>query len=139
MAEPLSIALGTLTGIEKAINAISRVKYLVQEWKDAPAQITSLSQEIENSYHVTLQLAKLRERLDGNYTDAIYGTLIDRQIARGEPHWDELKKLLSSLQEKTGRLRQAGWMKHKGRFEILKHRLRDLRLANLEILSIDIA
>lgn len=137
MAELGSLVLAIAGGIDVSVRTCFVVSQLIHEWKDAPVQMNSLSEEIANSRNTAMQLKDFCERLNANESlDVAYALVISNQVRKAEPLWVELERIMQSLKSPRGRLRKERWIKNARRVSSLQEELRGLRSATLEILSI---
>lgn len=135
MAELVSLLLAIASGIDITARTSFEVARLIHEWKDAPAQVLSLDEEIKDSRQAAVQLKNFCENLDTN-ADALYISTISSQVRKAEPYWVRLEEIVQSLRDPTGRLHKERWIKRASKAASLQGRLRELRFATLEILSI---
>lgn len=140
MAEPLSTIVSVVGLIEIAARTSSQVLRIVREWKDAPAQIHLLSEEIKMSHGIAKELKALFEQLDGQPQPPGYAEAISTQIRRAAPVWIELEKIVQSVR---GPLKQKArrniWMRKAYRVAALQGQLREIRTSTRDILSIHTA
>lgn len=136
MAEIASLLLAIAGGVDIATRTSSELRRIVHEWKDAPEQVASLSEEIINSRRVALQLQEFCEKLEIHSLDAVYVAAISSQVRRAEPLWVQLENIVQSLKAQKGRLRKERWIRNKHKVTFLQEKLRLLRVATVEILSI---
>lgn len=136
MVEIASLLLAIAGGVDITTRTSSELRRIVHEWKDAPDQVASLSEEIINSRRVALQLKEFCEKLELDSLDAVYAATIHSQIRRAEPLWVHLEKIVQSIRAPTGRLRKERWIKNVHKVAVLQEKLRLLRFATVEIPSI---
>jgi hypothetical protein len=135
MAELASFFLAITGGVDITVRTSSKIAQLIHEWKDAPAQIISLDEEIQNSRQVAMQLKAFCESLGAN-PDAFDVTAVSSLVRKAKPSWVKLEEILESLRDSKGRLRKGRWIKIMHQVTSLQGKLRELRLATVEILSI---
>jgi len=137
MADPLSPVASICGVVEAAARISSVVVPLIREWKDAPKQILSLSQEIDVSYRISTKVMALCEQLDGQSDPPWYAESISKQIERAKPVLSELEAILTSVQ---GRLkhevRRGIWITKAHRVTALHGQLQQIRTNTQEIISI---
>ena len=140
MAEPLSTIAAIVGLVDVVAEISSQVLHLAREWKNAPAQIWSLSEEIDMSHHIAKELKALCQLLEGQSQPPGYAEAISTQINRARPVWTELEKILQSVQ---GPLKQKvhrdKWMVKAYRVAALQGQLREIRTSTRDILNIHTA
>ena len=140
MAEPLSTVAAIVGLVDVAAKISSQVLRLAREWKDAPAQIRSLSEEIDMSHCITKELKALCELLEGQSQPSEYAEAISTQIKRARPVWTELEKIVQSVQGPLKRkVRRDKWMVKAYRVAALQGQLREIRTSTRDILIIHTA
>jgi hypothetical protein len=133
MAEVASLILAIGGGIDVASRTSFGIARLIREWRDAPVQIATLSEEVENSRHTMLQLKACLQNTDVNAVEAV---AIDSLVQRAEPLWSKLEKILGSLLGSTDRCRKARWIRSAHKVASIHERLHGLRFTVHEILTI---
>lgn len=136
MAELASLLLAIGGGVELAAKTSSAAARLIHDWKDAPIQVASLSEEIKCSRHTVSQLEELCKGLDATSIDLSHANAINKLLQRAEPLWSKLEEILESLSTRTGHLRKERWMRSARKVDTLRMQLREVRFAALEILCI---
>ena len=97
MLDIASFALAAAGGVEIVTRTSSAVRRLIEEWKDAPAQVLSLSNEIQQFQEIAKKLRDFSSSLEPRPENEIYVTAITNLIRRAEPLWAELQKIIPSL------------------------------------------
>ena len=139
MAELVSFILAVASGVDVVARTSFAVAQLIGEWKDAPAQIVSLSDEIKHFHDVTMKLKEFSSQLETCSRDDLYVAAISSLIHRAEPYWAQLQNIIQSLTGPTGHLRKQKWLRVAHKVSSLQEKLRGLRLATIEVLSIHTA
>lgn len=140
MLDIASFALAVVGGVDVITRTSFAVGRLIKEWKEAPAQVLSLSQEIKQFHEIAKKLKEFSSSLEASpENNAIYIAAITDLIRRAEPQWAELQKIIQSLIKPTGQTRKQKWIRVANRVTALQERLRSLRIATIEVLSIHTA
>jgi hypothetical protein len=129
-------AIATLVSLTAQTS--SQVSSLIKEWKDAPAQLQLLADEVESSRKVLQQLKSLTQELKEKNTQTFtaYAEAILEQVERTEPIWIELGKIVESVRGPIGTtLRNERWMKSAPKVSDLQGRLHKIRFNIMELLS----
>lgn len=139
MAEIASLVLAITSGVEVVARTSFAIVHLITEWKDAPAQILSLSEEVQQFYNISKKLKEFSSKLEACSRDDIYVAAITSLISRAEPQWAQLQDITQCLIGPGGQTRKQKWMRVAHKVSSLQERLRGLRLAIIELLSIHTA
>ncbi|KAL8926239.1 MAG: hypothetical protein Q9172_001881 [Xanthocarpia lactea] len=139
MLDIASFVLATAGGVDVVTRTTFAVRRLIEDWKDAPAQVLLLSHEIQQFEQVAKKLKEFSLSLEARPENEIYVTAITNLIQRAEPQWAELQKIIPSLTGRTGQTRKQKWMRVANKVTALRERLRSLRIATIEVLSIHTA
>lgn len=139
MLDIASFVLATAGGVDVVTRTTFAVRRLIEDWKDAPAQVLLLSHEIQQFEQVAKKLKEFSLSLEARPENEIYVTAITNLIQRAEPQWAELQKIIPSLTGRTGQPRKQKWMRVANKVTALRERLRSLRIATIEVLSIHTA
>ena len=139
MLDIASFVIAAAGGVDVATRTALAVRRLIDEWKDAPAQVLSLSHEVQQSQEIAKKLRDFSSSIETRPENEIYVTAITNLIQRAEPQWAELQKIIPSLTGRTGQTRKQKWMRVANKVTSLQDRLRSLRIATLEVLSIHTA
>ena len=139
MLDIASFALAAAGGVDAVTRTAFAIRRLIEDWKDAPAQVFLLSNEIQQFEEIAKKLKEFSSSLEARPENEIYVTAITNLIQTAEPQWAELQKILPSLTGRTGQTRKQKWMRVANKVTSLRERLRSLRIATVEVLSIHTA
>jgi hypothetical protein len=140
MAEPVSTIASIIGLLDVAAKLSSQASRLAREWKDAPTQIRSLSEEIDMSHHIAKELKALCELLEEQSQPPGYAEAISTQIRRARPVWTELERIVQSVQGPLKqKVRRDKWMVKAYRVAALQGQLREIRTSTRDILNIHTA
>lgn len=136
MADIASLILAITSGVDVVARTSFAIGRLIVEWNDAPAQVLSLSEEVQQFHDIIKKLKEFTSILEACSRDDIYVAAITRLICRAEPQWTQLQKIVQSLTGPNGRVRKQKWLKLAQKVSSLHEKLRGLRIAIIEVLSI---
>lgn len=139
MAEIASLVLAISSGVDIVARTSFAIGQLIVEWKDAPAQVLSHSEEVQQPHNISKKLKDFSSKLEACSRDDIYVAAITSLISRAEPQWAQLQYITQSLIGPGGRTRKQKWLRVAHKVSSLQERLRGLRLAIIELLSIHTA
>ena len=139
MADIASLVLAIASGVEVVAKTSFAVGRLMDEWKDAPAQVLSLSEEVQQFHEIAKKLKEFSSNMEACSRDDIYVAAITSLIRRAELQWTQLQKIIQSLTGPTRKTRKQKWLRLAHKVSSLQERLRGLRLATIEVLSIHTA
>ncbi|KAF7139698.1 hypothetical protein CNMCM5793_007395 [Aspergillus hiratsukae] len=91
MAELVLAIVGGIDVLARTSFAVAR---LVNEWKNAPTQITALSEEIHHFHAVTLRLKEFALQLTTYPDDDLQVAVIKGLVSRAEPYLAQLQKVV---------------------------------------------
>ena len=139
MAEIVSLVLAVAGTLDVAARTSSIVARLMRDWKEAPAQIALLSEEIKVQRYMMLQLKEFCESPSASSRNAFQVTVINSLLQRADSLWLELERIVEILDKRADRERKMKWIGNAHKVASLREKLRELRLAMLEMLSISTA
>lgn len=146
MADPLSICSATLSIIDASVRLSGRLRGVVKLWKDAPAEILALQDEILD---LSVVLGHARSASEDTSTTAALRTAYYQHARNTNVHVDlerELRNigdLLKGVDEFVSRLlemrnirKRWSWVKGSSAFAIAKkEQIREVRLRVSEIFT----
>ena len=84
MADIASLVLAIASGVEVVAKTSFAVGRLMDEWKDAPAQVLSLSEEVQQFHEIAKKLKEFSLNMEACSRDDIYVAAITSLIRRAE-------------------------------------------------------
>ncbi|KAL9116135.1 MAG: hypothetical protein Q9227_000504 [Pyrenula ochraceoflavens] len=142
MAEPV-LSLPVVLGLANVALRVSCLVWrVIEKWRDAPAGILALSEEVRRSRHVIDQVHALLKEFESDDEESHAGFLeaLNGEVVLATSIWEELERILQSMTRRTPsgqvKLRRDRWVKCSRKIESLRQLLRDVRFRTLEVVSI---
>lgn len=127
MADPLSITAAVLGTLDASIRISGKLGDLVQVWKDAPAEIYALYNEISDLSVVLDHARMARKSLVFADPGGKVGTDLGRLLGTAQNTTTTLEELLNEMMALPRFKKRALWVKRKSSIATKKDELREVR------------
>lgn len=142
MAEPFSAASAALSTLDIMLRAAKKARRLYQNWKDAPAQIRTLLDELE---HFSLVVEVAKQNQQNTHQNALAATAqrniaaaLQKRLQSSQPLWDELDAHTKDCGQHLTKenFKRRKWTFAKTKTDGIRARLAEERIWIVEILGL---